>query len=126
MFKKFLTVGIALILVVAVSGCSLFVPSHQSISIDGQPAGAKVVVNGNPCYSPCKIEVPRNKMLEIDVYKDGYHPYTMYASYSLSQTGMLDLAGAWFFIVPAIGFFSPGAFSLEKDTFYYVLTPVEK
>lgn len=124
--KKIFMLCISVMLAAAISGCSLFVPHTQTVNINGQPAGAQIIVNGNVYRAPCTVTVPKNKMLNINVTHDGYYPYSLMTSYSLSTTGMLDLVGTFFFLVPALGFISPGAFTLDTDSFYYVLTPVKK
>ena len=124
MMKNIQCLVFSVMLFMATSGCSLFAPSTQTISVDGQPSGALVVINGKPFNAPCSCKVKRNRNVEITVSQKGYFPYTMKSGYSLSTTGMLDLAGAAFFLVPAVGFVSPGAFVLEQDTFYYTLTPM--
>ena len=125
MVKNIVFPAVSAIMLVLASGCSLFVAKTQTITIDGKPSGAEVVVNGIPYTPPCEITVPRNKKLDIDIMKDGYYPETMHSSYSLSTTGVLDMVGAYFFLIPAVGFFSDGAFSLDQLDFRYELDPIE-
>ncbi len=124
--KKFFQAVVASVLIASLSGCSLFADKTQTISINGQPAGAHVVVNGQPMVAPVHMEVKRNQRLSITVTKEGYNPCLINSSYTLSTTGMLDLAGTIFFLFPALGFISPGAFTLDQDNFYYNLVPISE
>lgn len=122
--KKSLFSMVALSGLVLLSGCSLFVPPTQNITVNGTPLGAQVVVNGRVMHAPVSVSVPRNKSVQIQVTKKGYYPCYLNGSYTLSPTGMMDIVGTVFFLFPALGFISPGAFTLEQDTFYYELVPV--
>ena len=110
---------------ILLSGCSIFVPRTQTITVNGIPTGAQVVVNGRVMHSPASVNVPCNRTVQIQVSKKGYYPCYLNGSYSLSTTGILDLIGFFVFVVPALGFISPGAFTLDQDTFYYELVPVQ-
>ncbi len=115
----------ALALVAALAGCSIFAPRTQTITINGEPADAKIIVNGNVVSTPASIEVRRNKNISIMVTKKGYHPYSANTGFFLSQWGILDVIGGVLFLFPIIGLASPGAYALDQDSFYYVLTPLE-
>ncbi len=123
MFKKFFMLPVSLLLVLAVSGCSFLGPRKQSITVTGQPADAMVVVNGQQMTAPVTMEVLRNKSVNIVVSKKGYGTFTSNTGYTLSPLGVLDVAGGFFFLFPLVGLLSPGAFELEQDHFYYVLSP---
>ena len=109
--------------VIVASGCSFFAPSTQSIHINGIPADATVVINGNTVKVPATIDVPRNKNLTIVVHKNGFKPYKVTTGYSLSTIGAVDAIGCWLFLLPGAGLLSPGAWELMEDNFYYTLTP---
>ena len=124
--KKFFQAVVASVLIASLSGCSLFADKTQTITINGQPAGAHVVVNGTPMTAPGTLNVKRNQHLSITVTKEGYNPFLINSGYTLSTTGILDLAGTFFFHFPALGFLSPGAFTLDQDNFYYTLVPLSE
>ena len=71
MVKNIVFPAVSAIMLVLASGCSLFVAKTQTITIDGKPSEAEVVVNGIPYTPPCEITVPRNEKLSIDVTKKG-------------------------------------------------------
>lgn len=124
--KNIFKTAIAVTMAVIVSGCSIFVPTTQVISINGEPAGAKIIVNGMPYSGPCTVAVKRNRMVSILVSKKGYSPYTGTIGTSLNTFGILDVVGGVCFLFPFIGLIAPGAFSLDQDAFYYILTPESK
>ncbi|MBR2357704.1 MAG: hypothetical protein IKA65_06750 [Lentisphaeria bacterium] len=121
--KKILKFLVSIILLISVSGCSLFAPHTQPITITGEPAGALVVVNGQPMTAPATIKVPKNKQVSLTVTKKGYYPFFIHSGYTLSTLGILDVIGGFFILVPFIGLAAPGAWTLDQDHFYYVLTP---
>lgn len=126
MKNNFFRMTVALLLAVAVSGCSLFAPHTQTITINGQPEGAKVIVNGNVYVAPCMFEIKRNQSLNIIVTKKGYETYTNQSSFGLSTIGLVDVVGGAIWLVPFIGLVSPGAFAHSQNNFYYILEPVKK
>lgn len=125
MFKKIAYFGVTLMLVISISGCSLFVPHSQHITINGKPANAEIVVNGRHYTSPATVMVKRNKNVNIIVSKNGYSTYTAQSGHSLSTWGILDVIGGACVLVPFLGLLSPGAYELDHDNFYYVLTPAK-
>lgn len=125
MFKKIAYSFVSLVLVVSIAGCSLFVPHKQTITINGKPANATVVVNGRQYTTPATVEVKRNKGVNIVVSKKGYSTFVSHSGHSLSTWGILDVIGGVCVLVPFLGLLSPGAFELDQDNFYYVLTPAK-
>ena len=109
------------LLIITISGCSLFAPRTQTVTIDGVPADATVILNGKRIQCPASLEVPRNKDLNLSVYKDGYKTFEQSYGHKIGPIGMLDLLGGYIIILPLIGLISPGAFELQQDTIYYVL-----
>jgi hypothetical protein len=61
-----------------------------------------------------QVEARRNKVVSIMCYKQGYYPAQKSISSSLSWTGVADLVGSFIFILPVIGFFTPGAWNLDE------------
>ena len=126
MLKKSMLLLLAAVTLIAAGGCSFFAPATQTIHINGTPADAAVVVNGNTVKVPATIDVPRNKNLTIVVHKNGFKPYKMTTGYSLSTIGVVDAIGCWLLLLPGAGLFAPGAWELMEDNFYYTLTPEVK
>lgn len=124
MFRKLAKTLTAALLAFSISGCSLFMPWNQTISINGNPPDANVVVNGNTINAPGTVRVRRDKNVSIVVTKNGYQPFFMTSGYSLSACGILDIIGGFFWIVPLFGLLAPGAYRLDSDNFSYALTPI--
>lgn len=125
MIKKIACHSVSLMLLVSFSGCSLFVPHKQSITINGNPANAAVIVNGQQYMAPATIRVRRNKNVNIIATKNGYNTFTLQSGFSLSPWGVLDIIGGVCFLVPFFGLLAPGAYELDQDNFYYMLTPAK-
>ena len=98
MLKRIAVSVLNVVLVLVMTGCSLFAPKDQMISINGEPAGARVLVNGNVMTVPGTLSVKRNKNVHIMVTKPGYHPYSITTGYTLSPFGTLDLIGTFVFL----------------------------
>ncbi|MBS1493783.1 MAG: PEGA domain-containing protein [Bacteroidetes bacterium] len=67
------------------SGCAtLFSGSNSEITLDSEPQGAKVLVNGvNEGSTPLKIKLKKGKDYVIDFVKDGFQKKSMRMSYGL-------------------------------------------
>lgn len=113
MFKKSMRAGVAVVMV-ALTGCSAFRPQTQMVNISCTPQDAVLTVNGQRYVSPVQINAKRNRDLSIQCYKDGYVPYQRTVGHHFNETGALDAVGTFFFIVPGIGLFTPGAWSLDE------------
>ena len=124
--KKSISVLGVVFTALVINGCSFFAPSTQSIYINGTPADATVIVNGNTVKVPATLEVPRNKNLTIIAHKNGFKSYKVTTGYSLSTIGTVDAIGCWLLLLPGAGLLAPGAWELMENNFYYVLTPEGK
>jgi hypothetical protein len=58
--------------------------------------------------------VKRNRDVSIQCYKEGYAPYQRTIGNHFNTTGVLDAVGTWLFLLPGIGLFTPGAWSLDE------------
>src|ERR1035437_1877303 len=97
------------------SGCSAFVPKTQTVSGSRSESDATLQINGGqPYQGKAQMEERRNKVVSIMCYKPGYYPAQKSISSSLSWTGVADVVGSLIFLLPAIGFFTPGAWNLDE------------
>ena len=96
------------------SGCSAFRPFNQTVNITCYPDDAVLMVNGQRYTPPTQVNVPRNRDISLQAYKEGYMPYQRTIGYHFNATGVLDAVGTVFFLVPGIGLFFPGAWSLDE------------
>lgn len=123
MLKKVLKLSLSVILAASITGCSLFAPGTQVVTVNGQPAGAIVTINGNTLVAPAQVTLKTNRPVSIMVSKAGYVPVSYSIGTTLSTFGLLDIIGGFCFLVPFIGLVAPGAFTLDQQHFNYYLTP---
>lgn len=76
MIKKFAYSVMAIIFIFVSSGCATIISGrHQKIPVVSNPSGAKVIVNGKECQSPCTLILKRSQRLyKVRVEKEGYEP----------------------------------------------------
>lgn len=96
------------------TGCSAFRSHSQMVNITCMPNDAILTINGQRYTSPAQIEAKRNRNVSIQCYKEGYMPSQRTIGHHFNATGALDAAGTFLFIVPCIGLFTPGAFTLDE------------
>ncbi len=107
------------------SSCSLFMPWHEEIVIETEPPGAVVIIDSQRFLSPLRVPVRKNKTFSIYVNKDGYIGQNVWSGRSLSPTGILDLAGACAFYLPALGFVSPAVWQRQQNYYFFKLLPID-
>lgn len=122
--KRILNPLTALILTVTLSGCSLFRPAHQTITVRASEPQAQVWINDNfEGEAPVQASVKRNRSVNIMVEKDGFHPGVRTVGRHLSNTAILDIVGTFLILIPGIGLFSPGAWDLDETQVFIQLLP---
>jgi hypothetical protein len=91
-FKKLIPALAALILV---SGCaSVTRGTKDTLVVESDPAGADVRLStGGAGKTPTSFQLPRKKMLDVFIEKDGYEPLTIHVSSQVSGTGAVGMAG---------------------------------
>jgi len=115
-------VVMASLLLLTTNGCSFFAPKTEEVAVNTVPAGAEVYVNNDfKGTTPCNVPMSC-KGGEIMVKKAGYDPQLYKIGRSLGTCGVLDIVGTVLFLVPAIGLFSPGAYTLDEHTVNVSLT----
>jgi hypothetical protein len=108
--------ALAGLLAVYAVGCSFVVPPNQSITINSNPSGAEVHLNGNFVgVTPGQYSVPRNQEQNVMITKDGYNPAMRTTTRQLSTTGILDIIGGILFLLPFLGLLSAGAWEQTPD-----------
>jgi len=96
------------------TGCSAFQPKMQNVLISTPEVGAEIHVNGQKIgTSPVAIPLERNKEHAI-IAKHKGKTGTFTLGNKMSTTGVLDIIGTFFFIVPVIGIFTPGFKELDS------------
>jgi hypothetical protein len=124
--NKFITFGVSILLSLT-TGCSCFVPSHQTISVSViEPPHAKILINGvYEGESAVQVSVIRNHTVGVIVKKEGFQTESKIVSYHLNTTGILDVVGTCLFLIPVIGLMTSGSHSLDDTTLVMQLAPEE-
>ena len=118
--------ALLLVLMVELSGCSLFVSSRQRITVSSDPSGAEVLVNGeNLGGSPATGTIRRDEPATIMVRKKGYETVTRSTSGRLSAWGIVDIIGGVIWLVPFFGLLGAGAWKQEPTNIAVVLPEKE-
>ncbi len=120
--RKIIPVFMAVLLSGLLSACSFFAQKTQELTVNTNPEGCKVFVNGQLYTAPVKMTVPTTSTFTVTAMKEGYQSKTETLSYTLSKTGMLDAAGLWLFLIPGLGLFSDGAFRITNPHLFLDLT----
>jgi hypothetical protein len=118
-----INISVSAFFLAAVTGCSAFRSSTEPMSIRCTPTDSVLMVNGNRYTPPTEIGVKRNREVSIECYKEGFVPYQRTVGYHFNTTGALDAVGAALFLVPAVGLFTPGAWSLDETNVNISLIP---
>ena len=108
------------------ASCSFFVSGQQIISVSSDPDNAKVVINGNFAgATPLQYSIDRKQESMISISKEGYRAANRSTSRKLSTTGILDIIGGCFLLLPFLGLISSGAWEQEPSNIGVSLMPVE-
>lgn len=120
------TRGICLIILVSFSlsqsGCSLVVPTTTKLTVNSIPDDAEIYINGKFVGKGTgSLDVKKNRTAVIMAKRTGYSPTSQSVNTRISTTGILDIIGGLVFLVPFLGFLSPGAWTLETNNISVVL-----
>ena len=99
---------------VFISSCSLFAPKTQTVSVACSESDALLQINNETFKGFGQADVERDKKVSIQCTKNGFYPAQKSIDYSMSGTGVADTIGIFFFLLPGIGLFSSGAWSLDE------------
>ncbi len=115
-----------ILLTVGLSGCSVFVPHSQTLSVVASEPDAMIFINGKPAgMGMASAKVPRNKSATILATKPGFRPAEKTVRYQLSGAGLADIIGGVVCLVPAVGLLTPGAQRLSEESVSIVLQPAD-
>ncbi|MBX3123182.1 MAG: PEGA domain-containing protein [Nitrospira sp.] len=120
------TVGIACLTVcyLNLTACSLFGGTSQSLTVNSDPPGANVLINGTSAgTTPLQYQVPRRGDLTVEVQKPGYTPQTRVTGRKLSSVGIVDVIGGALFLLPLLGLIAPGAWEQDPGIIGITLEP---
>lgn len=120
------TVGIACLTVcyLNLTACPLFGGTSQSLTVNSDPPGANVLINGTSAgTTPLQYQVPRRGDLTVEVQKPGYTPQTRVTGRKLSSVGTVDVIGGALFLLPLLGLIAPGAWEQDPGIIGITLEP---
>jgi len=114
--SKVANLVMASLILLTANGCSFFAPKTENVAVNTVPAGAEVYVNNDfKGNTPCNVPMSC-KGGEIMVKKAGYDTQIYRVGRHLGTCGIVDIVGTVMFLVPAIGLFSAGAYTLDEHT----------
>jgi len=116
MTRVICSAGLVVSLALVQSGCSVFAPSTQSLSITASERDAEIYVNGHfEGTGVVNTRVVKNEDVAIMAKKKGFFPATRTIPTQMSTAGILDVIGGCIFIIPFIGLFYAGAHQLQTS-----------
>ena len=119
-------VGVAVLTVcyLNLTACSIFGGSSQSLTVNSDPPGANVLINGTLAgTTPLQHQVSRRGDLTVEVQKTGYTPQTRVTGRKLSSVGIVDVIGGALFLLPLLGLIAPGAWEQDPGIIGITLEP---
>ncbi|MBR3507140.1 MAG: PEGA domain-containing protein [Lentisphaeria bacterium] len=120
--SKVVNLVMASLILLTANGCSFFAPKTENVAVNTVPAGAEVYVNNDfKGTTPCNVPMSC-KGGEIMVRKAGYDTQLYRVGRHLGTCGVMDIVGTVMFLVPAIGLFSAGAYTLDEHNVNVSLT----
>ena len=113
MFKKVVCLLLVVSLTILSSGCcSLVKGNRQLVTVDSEPSGAKVKIDGLKGKTPYSASLSRGKDYIVTVSKEGYETEQVQISKSF---GVLAIFGniPWLLIGAIVDFASGSAYNLN-------------
>lgn len=120
------TVSIAVVMIgyLNMTACSIFGGSSQPLSVNSDPPGANVLINGTLAgTTPLQHQVPRRGDVTVEVQKAGYKPQSRTTGRKLSSVGIVDVIGGALFLLPLLGLIAPGAWEQDPGMIGITLEP---
>ena len=106
------------------AGCSLFVDSHQSVRIEASDPGARLFVDGQEVGTgSALVPMRRNRTHSVRAEAPDGRVAQGRIRKNISTTGILDIVGGFFFLVPFLGILGPGFWELDPNYLYLKLMP---
>ena len=106
------------------AACSIFGGSSQPLTVNSDPPGANVLINGTLSgTTPLQHQVPRRGDLTVEVQKAGYKPQSRMTGRKLSSVGIVDVIGGALFLLPLLGLIAPGAWEQDPSLIGITLEP---
>lgn len=121
---KHIAVALSLILVIGQTGCSFLMNRMVPLGVSCSDPEAELFVDGNPIgKGNTEVMVTRDQVHTVMARK-GDRANTVAVGTKTSTAGILDLIGTFLFLLPVVGFLTPGCSSLDRDHVSIVLPNV--
>lgn len=102
-------------------GCSLFKSSQQQVTITASDPAAEILVDGSPVgIGTARVGLQRNETHAV-MARAGNRVGTSFIGKTVSTTGILDIIGGCFFLVPFFGLIGPGFWDLDPRNVTVIL-----
>jgi len=112
------------------TGCSFVTGVTETIPIRTNVPGARIHVDGEPVGtspadgSPLFVTLKKSKQHYVTATKEGYESNTLSLRTTLSGIGIVDVIGAWIWLLPIIPVVTGHAWTLEPESLYLQLDPL--
>jgi len=101
-------------LLVSQSGCSLFAPAMVNVVVASHPE-AELYVDGTRIGKGTATHTVRRDSSHIVMAKLDDQTAMVSIGTKMSSTGVLDIVGGIFFLIPLLGLLAPGAWSPDQE-----------
>ena len=106
-----------------ISGCSLFSPHYEDITVYSSEPDAEIFINGELIGKGVGTNsVPRDKDITVMAKLPGYNPAAEQIRTRFSTTGAIDMVGGLFLLLPFLGALSPGFWQHEQTQISLAMT----
>ncbi len=114
--KRTARLVIVALLCSAISACSFLVPGKQTVAVSSNDPQATLRADGQYIgVGSGTVSLTKNRAHVITA-QNGIKMGSVIIDNGISATGVLDIVGSFIFIVPFIGLFSKGAWTLDEDS----------
>lgn len=122
MFKQFNILISSVVLSILFSSCATLISgTKQNVSINTEPSGARVFVDGKDqnMITPCDIQVKRKKEVSYTFQKDGYKDGQITENGSFNPVVLTNFLTVFFWLPGgAIDYGTGAAYKYPSDVFY--------
>jgi hypothetical protein len=109
------SVAFVVVALIFMPGCSLFVPKQQAVTIRSSDPNADVYVDGEKVgKGTISMTLDRTKSHTVTAKADG-RAGAAAINKKISGTGVLDIVGGCFFLIPFLGVLGAGFWELDPD-----------
>ena len=121
--QQVISLTLSVAICVHCTGCSLFVPSMQAVSISANDPAAEIHVDGQlRGKGTVAMQLKRNKSHTVLAKVDDRAASANIGT-KISGTGVLDIVGGIFFLIPFLGVLGPGFWELDQDNIVLAIPP---